>query len=638
MKIGIYTICKNESKHIHTWIKNLKDADFIYILDTGSEDNSWEILTELQKTMPNLHIQQKKFGLPFYFDVARNEALDYVRTVLEEQDVVFHFDLDEHVEPNFLEEVRKQCKEDDTEQFIVFDRDGGCVWKGHRLFPHLSWRYHIHEKIMRDDNIPTKKQWIFNTFYTHNWDREKPRHYREKLQQLVILEPENIHYLTYLLTEELKITDNEFMCHQLGHRIKDAIFSQKEDEHYLDAEWLTFAIKFLPPEDDLEVINALETIQQYDIEYSRCMFLELAHRYKSQNNLHKAELYYLRALQKEQNKDWIDTGLTDEFLLREMVMFYFYDIRNTISAAFYAQFCAELNTNELNDLNLKACLQNLDNQYSWVLLLTNDSYIDGIVTTIKTLQHTETKYPISVIVTKDVCWQNINILLGLKSNIFIVDKIKPKNVEEINIDQLTSLDQKGFHSALSKFYIYNLIEFSKIVYLDSDIWVLQNIDDLFNYPHGSALRDVYGTLSVFCSGLLVVEPNKTIYNDLLQYFYKRPFSEGLIHDHAILQEFFSDYWYTHPECEIPINYNLWTTYYESSEKPYDDYYYNQIDVKSYHMIDKKPWTKNIQYFLDMYPNCSCYVSLCLRYIEVVNYCVKQVKDAGFDSPYLKYIN
>lgn len=44
MKICVYAICKNESKHIKRWYESMKEADDIYVLDTGSTDNSVELL------------------------------------------------------------------------------------------------------------------------------------------------------------------------------------------------------------------------------------------------------------------------------------------------------------------------------------------------------------------------------------------------------------------------------------------------------------------------------------------------------------------------------------------------------------------------------------------------------------------
>ena len=44
IKICVYAICKNESKFINRWLESIKDADYICVLDTGSTDNSVELL------------------------------------------------------------------------------------------------------------------------------------------------------------------------------------------------------------------------------------------------------------------------------------------------------------------------------------------------------------------------------------------------------------------------------------------------------------------------------------------------------------------------------------------------------------------------------------------------------------------
>ena len=46
-KISVYAICKNEEKFIDRWYNSMKEADNIYVLDTGSSDNSVEKLKNL---------------------------------------------------------------------------------------------------------------------------------------------------------------------------------------------------------------------------------------------------------------------------------------------------------------------------------------------------------------------------------------------------------------------------------------------------------------------------------------------------------------------------------------------------------------------------------------------------------------
>ena len=51
MKICVYAICKNEEKFIKRWYDSVKMADGIYVLDTGSTDNSVNLLKSLGVTV-----------------------------------------------------------------------------------------------------------------------------------------------------------------------------------------------------------------------------------------------------------------------------------------------------------------------------------------------------------------------------------------------------------------------------------------------------------------------------------------------------------------------------------------------------------------------------------------------------------
>ena len=64
----------------------------------------------------------------------------------------------------------------------------------------------------------------------------------------------------------------------------------------------------------------------------------------------------------------------------------------------------------------------------------------------------------------------------------------------------------------SKFEIFNLTQFEKIVYLDADIYVLKNLDHLFAAPHLTAALDgeyfnLWEGWPHFNAGCMVIEPS-----------------------------------------------------------------------------------------------------------------------------------
>lgn len=107
MKYGptcAYTICKNEIKHLETWLYySRQNFDYRVILDTGSTDGTWEFLQEESKNDPGLIVEQKTFE-PWDFSVARNYNLDMIPkdTVLGIQS-----DCDEWVNLGCLKEIER---------------------------------------------------------------------------------------------------------------------------------------------------------------------------------------------------------------------------------------------------------------------------------------------------------------------------------------------------------------------------------------------------------------------------------------------------------------------------------------------------------------------------------------------------
>lgn len=104
-KIAVYAISKNEEKFVESWVNSMSEADEIYVLDTGSEDDTVEKLKKL-----GVHVTIKKI-VPWRFDVARNESLNLVP---DDVDICVCTDLDETFEPGWRSELEKIWEKDTT--------------------------------------------------------------------------------------------------------------------------------------------------------------------------------------------------------------------------------------------------------------------------------------------------------------------------------------------------------------------------------------------------------------------------------------------------------------------------------------------------------------------------------------------
>jgi tetratricopeptide (TPR) repeat protein len=98
MKVAVCSIAKNEAKHVKRWFESAKDADYVYMLDTGSQDDTVKIAKELGIHTFVADIQ------PWHFANARNMLLDMLP---DDIDWIINLDLDEVLVDGWRGELEK---------------------------------------------------------------------------------------------------------------------------------------------------------------------------------------------------------------------------------------------------------------------------------------------------------------------------------------------------------------------------------------------------------------------------------------------------------------------------------------------------------------------------------------------------
>ena len=111
-KVCVYAICKNEEHFVDRWYESMKEADYIYVLDTGSTDNT---VAKLREHGVNVKVQEI---LPWRFDVARNISLDMVPI---DTDICVCTDLDEVLNAGWRDCLEKVWKEDTTRCRYIYN-------------------------------------------------------------------------------------------------------------------------------------------------------------------------------------------------------------------------------------------------------------------------------------------------------------------------------------------------------------------------------------------------------------------------------------------------------------------------------------------------------------------------------------
>ncbi|XP_073048895.1 galactinol synthase 1-like [Primulina eburnea] len=120
-------------------------------------------------------------------------------------------------------------------------------------------------------------------------------------------------------------------------------------------------------------------------------------------------------------------------------------------------------------------------------LAGNGDYVKGVVGLAKGLRKVKSSYPLVVAILPDVPEEHREIL---KEQGCIVKEIEPIHPPENQIQFAMAYYVINY----SKLRIWNFKEYSKMVYLDADIQVYDNIDHLFDAPDGY----FYAVMDCFC--------------------------------------------------------------------------------------------------------------------------------------------
>ena len=107
----------------------------------------------------------------------------------------------------------------------------------------------------------------------------------------------------------------------------------------------------------------------------------------------------------------------------------------------------------------------------------------------------------------------------------------------------------------------------------------------------------------------------------------------LIHDQWIMQEYYKN-WPEYVGLHLPVWYAPWSAYFSDTT---DEFYYQMHRVKTIHMIDRKPWFCGSQGYKDLSEKYPVYAELCLHYIGMINFTIKELENRGITSSDLKII-
>lgn len=264
----------------------------------------------------------------------------------------------------------------------------------------------------------------------------------------------------------------------------------------------------------------------------------------------------------------------------------------------------------------------------FLTLLSSDEYLLGVLTLYKSLVSTGTKYPFYVAITSYISQksiddlENINInIIKLDNNIQLPEEIKNKNYK---------LGYSQWNNTLQKLAIFQLTKFTKIVYLDSDMIILNNIDELFNKKHMSAV--VAGALvpgreewKLLNSGIMVIEPKENLGDNIAKTIDIVIQNKEYFGDQDLIQEYYNE-WDKNIELQLNHKYNVFINDLEFYCKKcnYNIKKNNDNSISVVHFVgEKKPWMLGkkelLKYLLVLLKNTDINtLKVYLRYIKLLS--------------------
>lgn len=300
MKIVVYAISKNEEKFVNRWVSSMKEADAIYVLDTGSTDKTVQKLKE-----NDVNVKVKKI-FPWRFDVARNASLEIIP---DEFDIYVCTDLDEVLLPGWRKKLEENWKKDTTRAKYTYnwklDNDKPIVSfysdKIH-IRKNYKWTHPVHEVLQYDgiENYIIIDDLILN----HYPDISKSRSSYLQLLELSVKEDpnddRNMHYL-----------GREYMYHEKWNECIDTLIKH------------------------LKLPSALWKDE-------RCASMRfIARSYKNLNRIEESRMWLKKAINEAPylREPWIELGLLE------------YENNNYETAIFYVEEALKINTREKTYIN-----------------------------------------------------------------------------------------------------------------------------------------------------------------------------------------------------------------------------------------------------------------------------------------------
>lgn len=352
-KICVYAISKNEEKFVKRWYESVKEADSVYVLDTGSTDKTISMLKDLGA---NVSVKEIK---PWRFDVARNESL---KLVPEDCDICVCIDIDEVISKGWRKKLEEIWDDNTNHLRYIYnwshDDNGKPLVSFYYEKIHarngFKWIYPVHEVL----EFSEEKE-VFKTteeiVVDHYPDSTKSRSNYLPLLELSVKEnPDNDRNMHYL--------GREYMFHGKYNEAIDMLIKHLnlksatwKDERCASMRFIARCYKYLKRYDEAKMwldkaIN--------EAPYLRDPYVERAMLEYELNNFEDVKKYCLLALEiKNHTKTYINEPFSWNYTIYDLLSISEFYLGNIESSLKWINKATKMEPNNERLINNKKIIQ-----------------------------------------------------------------------------------------------------------------------------------------------------------------------------------------------------------------------------------------------------------------------------------------
>ncbi len=212
-------------------------------------------------------------------------------------------------------------------------------------------------------------------------------------------------------------------------------------------------------------------------------------------------------------------------------------------------------------------------------LCNGEAYLPGVEALGGSLRASGTSAPLVLMVTPEIRPVTRD---RLATQGWTVREIEPLE----NPNPATQQMLPRFGAAYTKLRAWELTDFDKVVLLDADTIVLQNVDDLFERPEIAAAPDFFMP-DRFSSGVMVLEPSAATFDRMMDALAATSSYDG--GDQGFLNIFFPNWYAMSVEHRLPAGYNMAHFIYQFMHGHQAAFDALSPEVKILHYLVQKPW-------------------------------------------------